>query len=261
MTAAALDAHVVVARSRFTVDVELEVPAGGTLAVMGPSGAGKSTLLQALAGLVRLDAGAIRLGGDLLAGGPSGVHREPAARGISLLGQDPRLFPHLSVRENIAFGPRARGVAARAARADAEVWLERVGIAGTGELAPDALSGGQQQRVALARALAVEPRLLLLDEPLTSLDVATAAEIRVLLRAQLATTGVTSVVVSHDAADAVGIAERLVIVEDGALVQEGAVAEVLAAPRSRFAAAVAAAHRFDGEADSGQTGPQDRPRA
>ncbi|MGQ2916503.1 ATP-binding cassette domain-containing protein, partial [Microbacterium aurantiacum] len=147
------------------------------------------------------------------------------------------------------------------ARADAEVWLERVGLAGTGDLAPDALSGGQQQRVALARALAVEPRLLLLDEPLTSLDVATAAEIRVLLRAQLATTGVTSVVVSHDAADAVGIAERLVIVEDGALVQEGAVAEVLAAPRSRFAAAVAAAHRFDGEADSGQTGPQDRPRA
>lgn len=261
MTAAALEAHIVVSRSRFTVDVDLAVPAGGTLAIMGPSGAGKSTLLQALAGLIRLDAGEIRLGEDVVSRARPALHRDPAERGIALLGQDPHLFPHLSVRENIAFGPRARGVAVRAARSTAEAWLERVGLAGTGDLAPAALSGGQQQRVALARALAVEPRLLLLDEPLTSLDVATAAEIRVLLGAELARTGVTAVVVSHDAADAVGIAERLVIVEDGALVQEGGVEEVLTSPRSRFAAAVAAAHRFGGDADSTQTGPRDRPRA
>ncbi len=163
-----------------------------------------------------------------------------------LLGQDPRLFPHLTIIENVAFGPRAHGTDRAAARRSATEWLRRVGLGDAGERHPAQLSGGQQQRVALARALAVEPRMLLLDEPLTSLDVETAADVRDLLRAQLAETGATALLVSHDATDAVGVARRLIVLEQGTVAQEGLVEDVLAAPATRFVAAVAAAHRFGG---------------
>jgi ABC-type sulfate/molybdate transport systems ATPase subunit len=239
--AAALAAHVVVRRPTFTLDVALDAAPGEIVAVMGPSGAGKSTLLEALAGLVSLDAGFVRLDADDVAS--ASVHTPPQRRGVVLLGQDPRLFPHLSARDNVAFGLRAHGVAKADARAAADDLLARVGLAATGGRAPASLSGGQQQRVALARALAVRPRLLLLDEPLTSLDVEIAADMRALMRELLE--GATALVVSHDASDAVALAHRLVVVERGRVAQRGTVADVLGAPASRFVAAVAAAHRFD----------------
>lgn len=245
-----LRAHVVVPREHFVVDVSLEAAAGETVAVMGPSGAGKSTLLQALAGLVPLSDGEISVGGKAVDRvGASPVRTPPMRRGIVLLGQDARLFPHLSVRENVAFGPRAAGVGARDARDAADALLARVGLPGSGDRAPQELSGGEAQRVAVARALAASPRAVLLDEPLVALDPSTASDIRRMLREQLADT--TTVAVTHDAADAVALADRLVVVEAGRVTQAGPVREVLAAPASAFVAAIAGLNRVEGAADAG----------
>ncbi|MGM1018793.1 MAG: sulfate/molybdate ABC transporter ATP-binding protein [Actinomycetota bacterium] len=249
-------AHVVVPREHFVVDVAIEVPEGETLAVMGPSGAGKSTLLQALAGLTPIAAGEITVDGRVVdRGTPPRVRTEPMGRGVVLLGQEARLFPHLSVRENVAFGPRAGGADARAARDSADEWLSRVGLPGAGDRMPRELSGGEGQRVAVARALAAGPRAVLLDEPLVALDPATAGDIRQMLREQLV--GVTTVAVTHDAADAVALADRLVVVEAGRVTQSGPVRELLAAPASEFVAAIAGLNRIVGVASGGawRSGP------
>ena len=183
MTGVALDARIVVERPGFVLDVALHAAAGELVAVMGPSGAGKSTLLGALAGLVRLRDGHVRLGERMLdAASGDRIHVTPSRRGVVLLGQDARLFPHLSARDNVAFGLLARGIPKREAGSEAERWLSRVGLDGMGLRRPAELSGGQQQRVAIARALATAPAALLLDEPLTSLDTETAADLRAMLR-------------------------------------------------------------------------------
>jgi molybdate transport system ATP-binding protein len=251
-----LTARVRVERRGFTLDADVDAAAGETVAVMGPSGAGKSTLLAALAGLAPLADGEVRVGDRVLdaatprpsgRGRPRRIHVPPSRRGVVLLGQDPRLFPHLSVRENVAFGPRAQGVAATQTRADADEWLWRVGLSGWGDHRPGELSGGQQQRVAIARALATAPDALLLDEPLTSLDPETAGGIRDVLRELLH----TAVVVTHDALDAVALAQRLVVVEHGRVVQSGAVRDVLAAPATAYVAAIAGVNRVPGTARGG----------
>jgi molybdate transport system ATP-binding protein len=246
----ALDARVRVDRGAYALDVALQAAPGEIVAVMGPSGAGKSTLFDTIAGFVRLSGGHVRLDGRTV-DAASGPHVAPQHRGVVLLGQEPRLFPHLSAVENIAFGPRARGVPRAQARADAGVWLQRVGLAGMGSRRPALLSGGQQQRVALARALATAPRLLLLDEPLTSLDPETAADIRMLLGEGLRRTATTALIATHDAADAAGIAERLAVLESGRITQEGRVHDVLAAPATPFVAAVVAT--MPGRTSSGWT--------
>jgi molybdate transport system ATP-binding protein len=245
-----LSAHIVVAREHFAVDIALDVAPGETVAVMGPSGAGKSTLLQALAGLEPLTAGEISVGDRVVdrVEAPR-VRTEPKNRGIVLLGQDARLFPHLTVRENVAFGPRAGGADARAARDAADEWLIRVGLPGAGDRMPRELSGGEGQRVAVARALAASPRAVLLDEPLVALDPETAGEIRRMLRDQLA--GTTTIAVTHDAADAVALAERLIVIESGRVTQSGPVREVLAEPASGFVASIAGVNRVVGVARGG----------
>jgi molybdate transport system ATP-binding protein len=251
--AADVRAHVVVRRERFTVDVAFEVGAGETVAIMGPSGAGKSTILGALAGLVPLDAGEVVVDERMLdrvsTREARGVHIAPMHRGVVLLGQDARLFPHLTARENVAFGPRAARIARATARDDADAWLARVGLAGAGPRRPDELSGGEQQRVAVARALAASPRVVLLDEPLVALDAATASDIRAMLRTQLA--GVTTVAVTHDAIDAAALADRLIVVESGGITQTGPVRDVLASPGSGFVAAIAGVNRLVGVAAGG----------
>lgn len=249
--AGGLRARIVVTREHFAVDVAVDVAAGETVAVMGPSGAGKSTLLHALAGLEPLTAGEITIDGRVVdrVGAPR-VRTPPMGRGIVLLGQDARLFPHLSVGENVAFGPRAAGVDPRTARATADEWLARVGLPGSGDRMPRELSGGEGQRVAVARALAASPRAVLLDEPLVALDPETAGEIRQMLRDQLE--GVTTIAVTHDAADAVALAERLIIVEAGRVTQSGPVRGVLAAPASGFVASIAGVNRIVGVASGGE---------
>ncbi len=247
---ASLRAHVVVSRAGgWTLDVTLDAAPGEIVAIMGPSGAGKSTLLSALAGLERITDGEIRIGDETIASRRTSLR--PERRGVALLGQDPRLFPHLSARENIAFGPRSQGVPRERARADADEWLARVGLEGFGARRPAELSGGQQQRVAIARALAARPRLLLLDEPLTSLDAETAGEIRGVLQEQLAAAHTTTLFATHDAVDAVAVARSLAVIEGGVLTQSGPVREVLAAPATRFVAAVAGLNRVVGVAHEG----------
>ena len=252
MTGVALDARIVVERAGFVLDVALHAAAGEVVAVMGPSGAGKSTLLGALAGLIPLRDGHVRLGERVLDAGPrAATHVTPSRRGVVLLGQDPRLFPHLSAQDNVAFGLLARGIPNRVARDEAEQWLARVGLHAMGARRPAELSGGQQQRVAIARALATAPAALLLDEPLTSLDTETAADLRALLREQLSATHTTAVVATHDAVDSVSLADGLVVVEAGRVTQAGAVRDVLRVPASRFVAAVSGLNRVVGTVDGG----------
>ncbi|WP_336644321.1 ATP-binding cassette domain-containing protein [Microbacterium sp. USHLN186] len=233
----ALDAHVVVAHAG--LDVHLSVRPGEVLAVMGPSGAGKTTLLDAIAGLTRLGAGHVHIDGQRLADAMR--HTPPSRRSIGLLGQDPLLFPHMTAVGNIAFAARSAGSSRAEAVAVGEEWMPRIGLAGLGDRRPDQLSGGQRQRVALARALAARPRLLLLDEPFSSLDVLAAAQLREVVRDQLH--GTTTIVVSHTIADAQALADRLLILEHGRPTQEGSLGEVLAAPGTEFAAAVASTSR------------------
>jgi len=230
-----LESVIRVDRGEYLLDADLQASAGETIALMGPSGAGKSTLLGALAGFIALTAGEITLDGRVLQNS-SGTDVPPRERGVILLGQQARLFPHLSARDNIAFGPRARRVPKAQARAEADAWMERIGLAGFGGRRPAQLSGGQQQRVALARALATQPRMLLLDEPLASLDPSTADGIRALLRDELSDT--TTIMATHDADDATSLADRLVVLEAGQITAEGAPHEVLSEARTPFIASL-----------------------
>jgi molybdate transport system ATP-binding protein len=232
------------------VDVELKVDDGETLALLGPNGSGKSTLLAVTSGLLRPDPGRVALDGEVLTDvGPSrpGTFVAPHARRMALLGQEALLFPHLDALENVAFGPRSRGTARRTARADAQRWLDVVGVGDLSDRRPGQLSGGQAQRVAVARALAAEPRLLLLDEPMAAVDVAVQPALRQTLRRVLADR--TAVIVTHDALDALLLADRVVVLESGKVVEEGASTDVLAHPRSAFAARLAGLNLLRGTWD------------
>ncbi|MBF6135810.1 ATP-binding cassette domain-containing protein [Nocardia otitidiscaviarum] len=233
------------------LDVELAVAPGEVLAVLGPNGAGKSTLLDVIAGMLPPDAGAVRLDGRVLTDTARGIAVPPHRRDIGLLAQEALLFPHLSVLANVAFGPRSNGLRGRAAERVAREWLRAVDAEEFADRAPGSLSGGQAQRVALARALAVRPRVLLLDEPMAALDVTVAPAMRALLRRVLrdsphAPTG--TVLVTHDMIDALTLADRLVVIESGRVVESGPVAAVLARPRSAFAARIAGMNLVVGQA-------------
>ena len=222
------------------VDVALDVAEGETLALLGPNGAGKSTVLSVAAGLLRPDRGRVTLDGRELTrrDGTSRDVQVPAHdRQVALLAQDPALFPHLSVRDNVAFGPRSRGASRRTAHEVADRWLDEVGLESLAGRRPGQLSGGQAQRAAVARALAADPRLLLLDEPLAALDVAVTPALRQTLRRVLADR--TVVLVTHDVLDALLLADRVVVLDHGRVVEEGSCADVLSRPRSTFAARIA----------------------
>jgi molybdate transport system ATP-binding protein len=237
------------------VDVALDVPSGHTVALLGPNGAGKSTTLAALSGLLRPDDGEVVLD-DRILFSRNGSHREvpPHARGVALLAQEARLFPHLSVADNVAFGPRSAGMPRSRARARAAHWLAEVEAGDLADRRPAQLSGGQAQRVAVARALATEPALLLLDEPLSALDVEAAPALRQLLRRVLA--GRTTVLVTHDVLDAVLLADEVVVLDGGRVVEQGPTAQVLTRPTSAFAARVAGLNLVRGTArDGGVDGP------
>ncbi|HEX5587845.1 MAG TPA: ABC transporter ATP-binding protein [Acidimicrobiia bacterium] len=231
-----LDAAVEVQLGTLDLQVALHADDGETVAVLGPNGAGKTTLLRALAGLVPLDGGRVVIDDQPVDDPAARCFVVPEGRSVGVVFQNYLLFPHLSVVDNVAFGVRSRHVARGESRRRALEWLERVGLGDRAAVKPAELSGGQQQRVALARALAIEPRLLLLDEPLAALDVGTRIELRRDLRAQLGSFPGARVLVTHDLLDAVALADRLVVLEHGRVAQEGPVAEVSARPRSRYVA-------------------------
>ncbi|MDI9835500.1 ABC transporter ATP-binding protein [Streptomyces sp. KAU_LT] len=238
-----LDARLVVERDAFRLDVALRAAPGDVVALLGPNGAGKTTALRALAGLVPLSAGHLLLDGADLGRTP------PEARPVGVVFQDYLLFPHLSALDNVAFGPRCRKVPKAAARAQAAAWLERMGLAEHAASRPRRLSGGQAQRVALARALATRPRLLLLDEPLAALDARTRLDVRARLRHHLADFEAVAVLVTHDPLDAMVLADHLVVIEDGRVVQEGGPADIARHPRSDYIARLVGLNLYRGEAD------------
>jgi thiamine transport system ATP-binding protein len=210
------DARIVLGGHEALAGVDLDVDRGTTVAVLGASGSGKSTLLRAIAGLERLDQGSVTLGGQSLAGVP------PHRRGIGLMFQDNALFPHRDVGENIAFGLRIAGAPRTLSDRRVRELLALVGLAGFEHRRVSSLSGGEAQRVALARALAPEPRALLLDEPLSSVD----GPLRERLQADLAwlfdELGLTVVHVTHDVAEAFALGDTVAVMREGRIVQTGA---------------------------------------
>ncbi len=226
------------------LDVGLVVETGETVALLGENGAGKSTVLAIAAGLLRPDRGQVRLAGRTLLDTTSSVDVPPHHRKVALLSQDPLLFPHLSVRENVAFGPRSAGARRREAGAVADRWLAEVGVSDLTDRRPTEVSGGQAQRIALARALAVDPDLLLLDEPMAAVDVAARPGLRQTLRRVIARK--TALIVTHDVLDAILLADRVVVLDGGVVVESGRTTDVLSRPRSAFTAQLAGLNLLSG---------------
>jgi molybdate transport system ATP-binding protein len=235
------------------LDVAIEASPEDVVAVVGPNGAGKTTLLRALAGLVPIGRGRVTLGDRIVEDTGSGVRLAPEQRPVAVVPQGSVLFPHLTALDNVAYGLRARGAGKADARRQARVWLERVGLDVTHvDARPARLSGGQAQRVALARALATRPALLLLDEPLSAVDVAAKGPLRRMLREQLAGVPAVRMVVTHDPVDAMALADRLVVLEDGRVTQDGPLRDVTTRPRSAWVARLAGVNLFRGRIDDGR---------
>jgi molybdate transport system ATP-binding protein len=243
-----LDASVRARRGTFDLDADVTASPGEVLAVVGPNGSGKTTLLRCLAGLEHLTGGHVRLGPDVLDEPAARVFVPADRRPVGVVFQDYLLFPHLSVLDNVAFGPRSRGEGRTASRRTAQPWVDRVGLHEYGRRRPGVLSGGQAQRVALARALASSPGLLLLDEPLSALDAGTRAEVRTDLRAHLTSFAAPSLVVTHDALEAMVLADSLVVLEGGRVVQRGTPAEVARRPATPYVARLLGLNLWPGSA-------------
>ncbi|TCN45831.1 molybdate transport system ATP-binding protein [Rhodococcus sp. SMB37] len=231
--------------------VDLEVDEGSTVAVLGPNGAGKSTLLGVISGLLRPDRGRVELGDRVLIDTASGAAIPPHKRSVALLAQQALLFPHLTALDNVAFAPRSAGKRRRVAREVAMRWLKAVDAVEFADRTPHQLSGGQAQRIAVARALAADPELLLLDEPMAALDVATAPAVRSLLRRVLRDDGRTALIVTHDPLDVLALADRVIVVEGGRIVEDGPVRRVLTRPRSAFGARIAGTNLLGGIVEAG----------
>jgi len=243
----AVDAEV--RRGSFTLTVAFTAAPGQVVGVLGPNGAGKSTLLRALAGLTPVAKGRITLARQVLDDARTGAFAEAARRPVGFVFQDYRLFPHLSVAENVAFAPRARGLSRPAARLAASRWLDRLGLVGLAGRKPAELSGGQAQRVALARALAGEPTLLLLDEPLSALDAGSRLEVQDELGQHLSDFAGPCLLVTHDPVEALVLADRLLVLEDGRIVQEGTPAQVARQPATEYVAKLVGLNLYAGRAD------------
>jgi ABC-type Fe3+/spermidine/putrescine transport system ATPase subunit len=211
-------------------DVSLDVETGELLAVLGPSGCGKSTLLRVVAGLLRADRGTVRIGGRGMDGVP------PRDRGIGFVFQDYALFPKMTVRENVVFGLRVRGVPSGDRSRKASKMLDLVGLVEEADRAVETLSGGQRQRVALARALAVSPSLLLLDEPLSALDIKVRERLRREIAAVQKKVGITTIIVTHDQEEAMELGNRIAVMNDGRIEQVASPRDVYQAPATEFVA-------------------------
>ena len=238
-----------VKRGSFTLEVSLAAAPGQVLGLLGPNGAGKSTLLSAVAGLTPLSAGRITLAGQVFDDADQGTFVEASGRPIGFVFQNYRLFPHMSVAENVAFSPRARGLGKQAARSAASYWLDRLRLTDLADRKPGQLSGGQAQRVALARALAGQPGLLLLDEPLSALDAGTRLDVQAELKRHLADFAGPCLLVTHDPIEALVLADQVIVLEDGRIVQEGTPALIARQPGTDYVAKLVGLNLYAGRAD------------
>lgn len=247
----------------FTLDVDLAIEPGRTVALLGPNGAGKSTVVEVLAGLIAVEHGRVRIGSTVVDDPADGRFVPPEDRRVGVVFQDYLLFDHLSVLDNVAFGllgrqrtPGTRSIlglgARRAARATAAQWLERLGLELLAERRPPTLSGGQAQRVAIARALATEPQLLILDEPLAALDVETRTDLRRSLADHLRTYDGPRLLITHEPADAFILADEVIVIENGSATQRGTVEELRRRPATTYAAAIAGTNLLTGHNRNGE---------
>jgi molybdate transport system ATP-binding protein len=243
-----------VPRDRLTVDVDLHADPGETVALLGPNGAGKSTALAVLAGLLEPSSGRVELDGEVLDDAAGGRHVPAERRPVGVVFQDLLLFPHLDATDNVAYPLRAGGTPKAEARRRAREALERLDVAHRARARPRSLSGGEAQRVALARATVAQPRLLLLDEPLSALDVATRVQTREVLRDVLARYDGIRVLVTHDPVEATTLADRIVLLEDGRVTQTGTADEIRDTPRTPYAAHLVGVNRFEGRLEPADPG-------
>ena len=234
----------------FTLTFRASFAAGSVVAVLGPNGAGKTTLLRTIAGLQGVDEGSVVISGRTVDDGDS--FTGPGQREVGVVFQDYALFPHLSVLENVAFGPRSRGEGTRPSRVLAQGALDRFGIGDLADRKPSRISGGQAQRVALARALVTQPAVLLLDEPLAALDIETRETVRAELDVALADFPGCTVLVTHDPLDALLLADRIIVLEDGHIVQDAAPAELARRPLTPYVAALMGVTLLRGTATEGR---------
>lgn len=238
----------------FRLEIDLVIEPGSTVALLGPNGSGKTTAVQSLAGLLAIDEGRITLGATVLDDPDEGVFVPPEERRVGVVFQDYLLFPHLSVLENIAFGPRSHRRPRNQALAVAHVWAQRMGLDQVKSKRPGDLSGGQAQRVALGRALATDPELLLLDEPLAALDVTTRVELRRSLTDHLAGFEGPRLLITHDPIEAFLLADQVYVIEGGRVTQSGTPDEIRLRPRTNYAADLAGSNLIAGEATDGMVG-------
>lgn len=242
-----LSIDVVVARGALQVHATFDAQEGETVALLGPNGSGKSTVVACLAGLLPPDEGTVVLDGRTLDDARNSTHMPSEDRPVGIVFQDGLLFPHLSAVENAAFPLRARGIPAAEARVRSRELLYRLGYpAARADARPRDLSGGEAQRVAIARALIHEPRLLLLDEPTSSLDVRARSEIRPLIRSLLGGFTGVRILVTHDPVEALTLADRIVVLEDGRVTQSGTPEQLRNAPRTTYVADLVGLNLFSG---------------
>lgn len=240
-----LDATVRLVRDGFTLDVAIRVAPGRVVALMGRNGAGKSTAVAAIAGLLPLEGGRVVVDGEVLADAEARIAVPPERRPIGVVQQVPALFPHLSVLDNVAFGLRTRGLRRAAARERAEALLAAAGLAAFRDRRPAALSGGQAGRVALVRTLAREPKLVLLDEPLAAIDAELRPSLRDAIRAQLGGFAGSALLVTHDVRDAEALADEVVVIDAGRVIQRGTIQDLRASPAAPIVARLLAAGPLD----------------
>lgn len=243
-------ARIVTSVGDFHLDAQLACAPGETVALLGPNGAGKSTIVKAIAGLQPIERGCIRIDSTPVDEPASTTFIPPERRRVGMVFQDYLLFPHMTVRQNIEFGPRNLKVTGTT-----QPWIERLDLTELLERKPAQLSGGQSQRVAIARALATNPRALLLDEPLAALDAATKQEVRGQLRHFLTDFEHGTILVTHDPLDALVLADRIVVVEDGRVTQQGPTAEVASQPRTDYLAKVLGVNLLRGDVYEGVMTP------
>ena len=230
----------------FRLQVAVDVKPGAVVCVVGPNGAGKSTLLRVIAGLTPVTTGTVRLGDRVFDDATAETFLPAEQRPVSLVFQDYRLFPHLSVLDNVAFALRSQGASKSAAREAARPWMERLDLSTLADRKPHQLSGGQAQRVALARALAAAPDVLLLDEPLAALDAQTRIDVRGELRRHLDEYTGVCLVVTHDPLEALVLADELLVLEDGRITQQGTPAEVARRPATDYVARLVGLNLYKG---------------
>lgn len=246
-----LHARIAIDRPDFSLDLALDIEAGTTAALLGPNGSGKSTTIDAIAGIVALDRGQIRLGDRTLDDPDAGVFVPSEERRVGAVFQDYLLFDHLDVRGNVAFGPMAAGGTRRQATAVADHWLQALDLGDLASRRPPQLSGGQAQRVALARALATDPDILLLDEPFAALDIESRTGLRRTLTSHLGDFAGPRLLITHDPTDAFLVADLVHVLEDGRITQVGTPAEIRQRPTTPYVAALAGRNLFEGTNDRG----------